>query len=256
MQNALDNFGYAEVGPGTYKISSAITVPANAQLSLNGATIEVDYEGPGIILDGNRSRVIGDRAKVVALKDHTGPIVQVKSGFRFRLEDLWITGTNKSQIGLQIDDLSSTNSTFFGVVRDLQINNVELGILLTENVNGNEIFSPLMWNVDSCFIRFRGAYANRVIGGFAHGSGTTDGVVVLEFDAGTLNGNTVGSTHNQVIAFAAEPGGTTSKQYEIDADSTDNQIVSQLNVAVGPYNDATNNWGVRRGDREVVKTTP
>lgn len=252
VQHELDSNGVAVLPQGTYTIDGAIRVPKNATLNLNGATINVAYDGPAVVLNGNRAKLKGNSGRIIAATSHTGPIVQVTGGLRFLIDDVWITGKDRSQIGLQIDDLSPTDSTFFGIIRDVQINNIDVGILVSENANGNEILSPLIWQANSCFIRFRGAYANRVIGGFAHGAGSANGTVALELLTGTLNGEPVGSTHNQIIGFAAEPGGTNSSPYTIDSMSSDNQIVAQFNMMGGPIDEGQNNWGVRRGDRDLT----
>ena len=207
VQHELDTEGVAMLPRGTFTIDGAIRIPKNATLNLNGATLNVAYNGPAVVLNGNRAKLKGNSGRIIATTAHAGPIVQVTGGLRFLIDDVWITGKDRSQIGLQIDDLSPTDSTFFGIVRDVQINNIDVGILVSENANGNEILSPLIWQANSCFIRFRGAYANRVIGGFAHGAGSADGTVALELLTGILNGERVGSTHNQIIGFAAEPGG-------------------------------------------------
>ena len=251
----------ASLPRGDYRIDRPIVVSRFQRLELHGARITATHPGPAIVIDGRRATVVGNGARIIADQEHTQPMVHVVSGLRFKVEDIWITGKNKRQIGIQIDSpISQTgdprsDTSYFGILRDVEINDVDTAILLAEQANGLYIENPLMWRIGSCFLRFRGAYGNRVIGGFAHGSGTSDGVTVVEF-LRTATEHATASTHNQIIGFGAEPGGENSRPYRIETGCTDNQIIANFNVAGGGINEGDHNWGYRRGNRPLPCWNP
>lgn len=197
-------------------VESASTAPMfriagnEAKLVGNGR-IETDKASPsGVILIGPPD--LGTLANVLSA----------------RVEDLVIRGVKAAgnvSVKLWSSFVSTGGGTYQNTISNLTIDSFGTGILASDVANANDFVNLQMRNILEVGYdfwgntAFRGADENSVSGGFVHAS---PGVTCVKMR------NAYG---NMVSNLRAEPGGATSKPYDLDATSQGNSIVMLSNMA-------------------------
>lgn len=129
-------------------------------------------------------------------------------------------------------------ANYLGLVDGVTIQGCDVGVYLTEMSNAHEFRSITFFAVKTAAYRLRGAYGNRVMGGFLHSG--TNGVIAVWLQDKVSNGDH-NSIYNCFIGFGAEPGGKASRGVVIEAGSGGNYIRGIYNVAGGNSIGSTSN---------------
>jgi len=242
----------------TYRCDSTIVIKRRVEVEVAAGAIvrrvtAASSTDPVFRLDGNEAALVG-RGRVETEKASpngvvligpaaiTDPIVNVLSA---RVEGIVIAGVKTTgNVGLKLWSTFVANggATYQNVVRDVTLDGFGTGIYASDVANANE-FHGVQWKniLDYCADFYgntgsRGADENLIVGGFVHSSADVTAIVRMR--------NTV---YNQVLGLRAEPGGTLSKPYDLDATTQNTVIVMSSNMSLGGVDAGTVNLAIING---------
>lgn len=137
------------------------------------------------------------------------------------IRNIVLQGDNASgSVALEIGPTSATASVYETAIKFVQCRRVGTGLLINgSNANANDFEHMMFRDCHDWPIDIDDGGENIIRGGFAHNCANATRMIRIRN----------GATLNQVVGFAAEPGGSTAGGYEIDAASTRNIIISSMN---------------------------
>ena len=240
IQQQLQSSKVVRVTPGDYVTTNGpITIGQDQTLDLTGSTVR--GSGPLVVLSGDHSTLIG--GKLIANAGTTAPIIGVKGAFRFKIDSTQIVGdVDQLAIGIQVDspDPANNDIAYYGTIRDVEIKNVAVGIVLTEQANGIHIANPLISAAKTSYFRLVNAYGNQVIGGFSNGGGHSgQGAITFDLQSPPSAPN-VRSQMNVFLGHVTETGNA-GRPYVISQGSDGNKFLCQFNVSGTPQDHGKNN---------------
>lgn len=228
----LSEQGVARIPAGTYRLDVPFVLDQNERLELSPKTTLIGVGGPAVILQGRRSAVSGG-----TLKSDSGVVVHVSQCLFWSVEDCVIEGAKQSGVGLLVEG----PICYFGQASNVEIRDVAVAVSLTNDANANEFFHVVGFNIGTHFWKLDRAYANKVFGGFCHGSGTRDGATGVAV--------TNGSMYNGVYGLGFEPGGKNCRFLDTDPSSRRNQFIVQNNSVAGPRLQGREDFVILSGDQ-------
>jgi hypothetical protein len=259
INNALTAHAEVFVPAGTYRVDGTVTVPAGKHLRLARGAIFYRYSAqtaatvPLLHLAGNFAQSSGGEFRTQ--NNHTDGIVKLghadaSSAYNanyWRFADAEIYGVKAANnVAIKLISsqpaLGSAYANYFGTIDTVTIVGADVGVQLLEMTNGHEIRNVTMENIGAKFYQLRGAYENKVFGGFCHGGGTTNGAICISLENATGATPEHDSEANQFIGVAMEPGGAATKSYAIASLCSKNKLIIVDNCAGGNSDANGNNW--------------
>lgn len=228
----LEAEGEARLPAGTYELDRPIVLKSHETLVLSPKATLVAKGTAAVILEGRRASLRGGTVR------SDGPsVVQVSSSLFWTVEDCVLEGARQSNVGLLVQG----PECYFGQARNLEIRNVAHAVRLGKDANANDFWHVVAFDVGETFWSLDGAYANKVYGGFCHGSGTRDGAIGVR----AMNG----SIYNGFYGLGFEPGGERTRALVVDDTSGRNHFFIQNNAGAAPSLRGQNDLIVLDGDR-------
>jgi hypothetical protein len=228
----LRDEGESRLPAGTYELDRPIVIKSNESLVLSPKTTLVAKGCAAVVLEGRRASLRGG-----TLRGDGTSVVQVRSALFWTVEDCVLEGSKQANVGLLVQG----PTCYFGHARNLEIRNVAHAVRLGKDANANDFWHVVAFDIGQTFWSLDGAYANKVYGGFCHGSGTRDGVIGVHA--------TNGSIYNGFYGLGFEPGGERSRALVVDDTSGRNHFFVQNNAVAAPSLRGQNDLVILDGDR-------
>ncbi|HEV7282758.1 MAG TPA: hypothetical protein VGN57_21305 [Pirellulaceae bacterium] len=224
--------GEARLPAGTYELDRPIVLKSYESLVLSPRATLIAKGFTAVILEGRRASLRGG-----TVRGDGSSVVLVRRSLFWSVEDCVIEGSEQLNVGLLVQG----PECYFGQARNLEIRNVSHAVRLGKDANANDFWHVVAFDVGETFWSLDGAYANKVYGGFCHGSGTRDGAIGVR----AMNG----SIYNGFYGLGFEPGGERTRALVVDETSGRNHFFVQNNAIAAPSLRGKNDLVILDGDR-------
>lgn len=275
LNQAILSQRHTVIPAGDWRIDGTVLVSAGKVLEfasgarltkLSGVTVNTDA-----ILQqcGNYSEIIN--ADLLQTTDSPNGIYRIGARHEDDIsqDNLWwkslypkVVGANiAGSKGLVLDSSqwkAGGKANYFGHIMRPILQQTDDLLWIREICNSHTIIDPQFYRPRSYALRLEGAYDNKVFGGFVHTA--APGATAL-FGIGLLQ-RTRGANHhsidNQIIGMGIEPGLTTSRALNIEADCRRNKVLVSASVAgvgfspAGLQNTVDTNFGTVQWGRPTI----
>lgn len=240
----------ADDGGTTYRLDSTVVIKRRVEVEVAGGAIckrvtAAASTAPVFRLAGNEAALTGngrvetEKASpngvvLIGPETITSPLINTLSA---RVSNIVIKGVKAAgNVGLRLwsSFVANGGATYQNIVRDVTLDFLGTGILISDVANANE-FHGIQWKniLDYCVdfnanTAFRGADENAVIGGFVHASANVTCFIFRN------------CVYNVVMGTRLEPGGT-AVAANFDATSLENYVQVMDNLSGAPVDLGTRN---------------
>lgn len=271
---ALSSYDHVFIPSGGYDVEEMITIGNRKTVELSSNVVirrpaTSTNDDPIFWLNENNGALLGyANSRVLSLVAPVNGVVRIGSAsmttdtqnaLKNVVKGLAIGGhqsagnaTGDHTVALLIQNPSFSFNSYFNVINDIQVFNVNYGIELRHQANANFISNIQSERTGDntnttggACVWINGGQENSINNVFVHVASNTYGILVSDSDNTANGGNIMRPRYNKVVNFIAEPGGASARTLVVTSTSaTDNLFLIGENTPSGnilPTDFYTNN---------------